>query len=102
MSLGGSTYGASVPRDFRLLSLFLFHVHYLSFLFLFHLRSLLLRLFRFLLLFFLSLSSTSFTMPIGTLLRRHYPPSSAMVAIAGGAATVDSADTELIASFRVQ
>jgi hypothetical protein len=41
-------------------------------------------------------------MPIGTILRRHYLSSSAKVAIAGGAATEDSADPELIVSFGVQ
>jgi hypothetical protein len=60
-------------------------------------------MFRLHFLFFLSLSSASFTMPIGTILRRHYrPPSSAMVSIAGGAATEDSADPELIVSFGIQ
>jgi heme exporter protein D len=53
-------------------------------------------------LFFLSLSSASFIMLIGTVLRRHYlPPSSAIVSIAGGAATEDFADPELIVFFSV-
>jgi hypothetical protein len=42
-------------------------------------------------------------MLIGTILRRHYlPSSSAMVSIAGGASTEDSADPELIVSFGAQ
>jgi hypothetical protein len=39
--------------------------------------------------------------PIGTILCRHYPPASAMVAIAGGGAAEDSADPDLIVSFGV-
>jgi hypothetical protein len=41
-------------------------------------------------------------MPTGTILRRHYLPSSAMVSIDRGAATEDSTDPELIISFGIQ
>jgi hypothetical protein len=87
---------------FRLLSLFLLRPRYLSFLFLFDLRSLVLRLFRFLFLFFLSLFRFIYYADRNYSSSSLSPPSSAMVAIAGSAATEDSADPEMIVSFSVQ
>jgi hypothetical protein len=81
-------------RDFRLLSLFLFRVRYLSFLL--RLCSLLLRLCRFLFLFFLASAYRNYS------LSSLSSSSSAVVSIAGVAYTEDSVDPELIVSFGVQ
>jgi hypothetical protein len=89
-----SNCSSNSPCDFRLLSLFFFRVRFLSFLF--RLCSLLLRLCLF--LFLLRLISYADRNYSSSSL---YSSSSAMASIAGGAATDDSADPELIVSFGV-